>query len=116
MTDFPDVIWWENALLTLISVYKNISVRNNAVIVTVHPCPFSGPACYEYETRLANTSSYHDANGTSYYIGTLEVCINGIYYPSCLDSLPENICSNIYSANTSKLVGFVSFLILEVVL
>ena len=69
--------------------------------------------CYDSQHRLADMSSYYDANGTSYDIGTLEVCINGTYYPSCLDSLPKNICSNIYSDNTSKLVEFAAFLLLK---
>ena len=62
--------------------------------------------CYENDHRLANMSSYYTSNNTRYDIGTLEVCINGTYYPSCLDSLPDNICSNIYSYNSSKVVGF----------
>ena len=60
--------------------------------------------CYESSYRLANESNYYDANGTYYNIGTLEICVNGTYYPSCLDSLPESICSNLYSDNSGKLM------------
>ena len=60
--------------------------------------------CYGYSYNLANVSNYYDADGTQYYIGTLEVCVNGSYYPSCLDSLPEDICTNIYSSTSGKLI------------
>ena len=60
--------------------------------------------CYDYTYRLANESNYNDANGTYYNIGTLEMCINGVFYPSCLDSLPENICSYLYSSFSGKLM------------
>ena len=72
---------------------------SECVIFIVYFCLFSGnrAVCYEYSSRLANASNYRDANGTQYDIGTLEMCVNGAYYPSCLDSLPENICTMLYS-------------------
>ena len=50
--------------------------------------------------RLANMSNYTDADGTTYRVGTLEICVDGIYYPSCLDSLPNDTCNKLFYGNS----------------
>ena len=61
--------------------------------------------CNGTEYRLVNQSSYYDDVVNYYDFGTLEICVNGSYYPSCLDSLPDNICSKLFSGNSGKLAG-----------
>ena len=53
--------------------------------------------------RLANVSYYTDVDGTRYTIGTLEICVNGTYYPSCLDSLPNDTCSSLNHDDSGEL-------------
>ena len=95
------ISYWLTHLLTRV-VHK--SACDGSVTFIVHFCLLPGQpvGCYDSSYRLANESYYYDVNGTQYYMGTLEICINGTYYPSCLDSLPENVCSYIYSSNSGK--------------
>ena len=85
------------------------NVCNDDLTFILYSHFFSGE-CYGTDYHLASLSYYYDANGNYYYnIGTLEICVNGTYYPSCLDSLPENICSsNLYYSNSGKLKGVAS--------
>ena len=94
--------YWLTHLITRV-VHKG--AYDGSVTFIVHSCLFTGQTvgCYDSWHRLANQSTYQDANGTQYNIGTLEVCINGTYYPSCLDSVPENVCSYIYFSHSGRL-------------
>ena len=91
--------FWPSQLIPTVCLIRQCDIR----------CPFSYLSsgtpveCYASDHRLANMSSYDDASGTSYYIGTLEVCVHGTYYPVCLDYLSENTCSYFYYDNAGKL-------------
>ena len=70
-------------------------------------CPFSLALigeCFENDYRLVDQSYIDSTSSNDYVIGTLEICVNGTYYPSCVDFLPKSICSsNLYFYDTCKL-------------